>query len=233
MDLAVVYPVYNEVDLIRETAEETAEFLRASGFGDWKIVFVTDNCTDGTEELAEKLDEELEEVIHLGFSERLGKGLAFEKAFYSLDAEKFIYSDVDLSTDLKHIEDAVDHIGNGNDIAVGSRRKDNSIKRNFTREIPSIAFNELLRFGLGSKIKDHQCGFKAFDYEAVKDIIDDVESEHWFWDAEMLVKAQKEGKEIKEFSVEWKDNENSKVSVLTDSIYFLRKTAELRIKLWL
>lgn len=233
MDLAVVYPVYNEVDFIRETAEKTAEFLKQSGFEDWSIVFVTDNCTDGTEKLADKLDEENEEVIHLGFSERLGKGLAFEKAFYSLDADKFIYSDVDLSTDLKHIEDAVEYIGNGKDIAVGSRRKDNSIRRKAVREIPSIAFNELLRFGLGSDIKDHQCGFKAFNFEAVEDVIDDVESEHWFWDAEMLVKAQKKGKDIKEFPVEWEDNENSKVSVLTDSIYFLKKTAELRIKLWL
>lgn len=232
MELAVVYPVYNEVEILEDTAQRTIEFLKETDIDSFKVVFVTDGSTDGTQDEAERLEKEMPEVEHLRYEERLGKGLAFEKAFNEIEAEKFIYSDADLSTDIKHIQDAVNHLENEHDIAVGSRRLDKGLDRGFSREMPSIVFNELVRKGLGSEIRDHQCGFKAFDAEAVEDVFSEVGSDHWFWDAEMLVKAQREGKNIKEFSVDWEETSDSKVNVFRDSIYFFKKTVELRLELW-
>ena len=232
MELAVVYPVYNEVEILEDTAQRTIEFLKETEINSFKTVFVTDGSTDGTQEEADRLEKEIPEVKHLRFDRRLGKGLAFEKAFNEIDAEKFIYSDADLSTELKHIEDAVNYLENGHDIAAGSRRMDKGLDRGFRREVPSIVFNELVRKGLGSRIRDHQCGFKALNAEAVEDVFREVGSDHWFWDAEMLVKAQRKGKDIREFSVDWEESSDSKVNVFRDSIYFFKKTVELRIELW-
>ena len=232
MELAVVYPVYNEVDILEDTARRTIEFLKETDINSFKTVFVTDGSTDGTQDEADRLEKEIHEVKHLRYGERLGKGLAFEKAFNEIEAEKFIYSDADLSTDLKHIRDAVNHLDNGHDIAAGSRRIDKDLDRGFRRKVPSIVFNELIRKGFGSRVRDHQCGFKAFNAEAVEDVFSEVEGDHWFWDAEMLVKAQRKGKSIREFSVDWEESSDSKVNVFRDSIYFLRKTVELRIELW-
>lgn len=232
MELAVVYPVYNEVEILEDTARRTIEFLKKTEIDSFQTVFVTDGSTDGTQDKADRLEKKIPEVKHLRFDRRLGKGLAFEKAFNSIDAEKFIYSDADLSTDLKHIRDAVKHLEDGHDIAAGSRRMKGGLERGLKREMPSIVFNELIRKGFGSKVRDHQCGFKAFNAEAIEDVFSEVDSDHWFWDAEMLVKAQRKGKNIKEFSVDWEESSDSKVNVFTDSIYFLRKTVELRLKLW-
>lgn len=232
MELAVVYPVYNEVEILEDTARRTIEFLKETDIESFKTVFVTDGSTDGTQDEADRLEKEIPEVKHLRFDRRLGKGLAFEKAFNKIEAEKFIYSDADLSTELKHIKDAVNHLENGHDIATGSRRMDKGLDRGFRREVPSIVFNELVRKGLGSNIRDHQCGFKAFNAEAVEDVFSEVGSDHWFWDAEMLVKAQRKDKDIREFSVDWEESSDSKVNVFRDSIYFLKKTVELRLELW-
>jgi len=228
----VVYPVYNEVEILEDTAQKTIEFLRETEIDSFQIVLVTDGSTDGTQEEADRLEKEIPEIKHLKFDKRLGKGLAFEKAFQEVEAEKFVYSDADLSTELKHIEDAEKHLEKGYDIAVGSRRIEEGLDRGLKREMPSVVFNELIRKAFGSMIKDHQCGFKAFDSEAAEDVFSEVESSHWFWDAEMLVRAQRKDMDVKEFSVDWEESTDSKVSVFRDSVYFLRKTVELRINLW-
>ncbi|MFB6115580.1 MAG: glycosyltransferase [Candidatus Nanohalobium sp.] len=232
MDLAVIYPVYNEVDIIEKTARETVKALEASHIDSYRIVFVTDGSTDGTQRKADELQEEIEEVEHLSHEERLGKGGAFEKAFKQVEAENFAYCDADLSTDLKHLEEGLKYLDQGHDIAVGSRRVSNGFDRGFTREIPSIVFNEALRKFFGSEIYDHQCGFKFFEAEDSEEVIEEVDSDHWFWDAEMLIRGQRSSKNIKEFSVDWEDPGDSKVSIYKDSIYFARKLVELRIDLW-
>lgn len=232
MELAVVYPVYNEAKILEETAVKTTEFLREKGHEDFGVIFVSDGSTDGTQKEADRLEEELPEVQHLRYDKRLGKGKAFEKAFENIDAEKFVYSDADLSTELKHLEDLEELLEDGYDIAVGSRRAKSGFERGIIREIPSIAFNELIRITFNSKIRDHQCGFKAFKADEVEELFEEVESEHWFWDAEMLVRAQRNDKDIKEFAVDWEEDSDSKVNVFKDSLYFLKKTGELRLKLW-
>jgi len=231
MELAVVYPVYNEVDLIKDTATRTIEFLRENIEDDFKVVFVTDGSTDGTQQEADRLAEDFDEVKHLEYDDRLGKGLAFEKAFENIDSEIFVYSDADLSTDLKHLEDIHGFLKE-NPIAIGSRRISSGFERGMFREIPSIFFNEMLRLSFMSEVKDHQCGFKGFRAQEVDGLFDEVDSDHWFWDAEMLVRAQRNNIDIKEFPVEWEEASDSKVSVFEDSMYFLKKIFELRVKLW-
>ncbi|MFB6095642.1 MAG: flippase-like domain-containing protein, partial [Halodesulfurarchaeum sp.] len=44
----------------------------------------------------------------------------------------------------------------------------------------------------------------------------DVKDQHWFWDTEMLVKAQKGGYRVKEFPVEWTPKGDSKVDLVRD-----------------
>lgn len=232
MDLAVVYPVYNEVEILEETAEKTVQFLRNHDLN-FSVVYVTDGSTDGTQDEADRLAEEVPEVSHLEYGDRLGKGKAFERAFNEVDARKFAYCDADLSTELKHLEDLNGHLENGFSIVAGSRRLGPGFDRGPLREIPSIFFNELLRIVFGSGIRDHQCGFKGFrKEEKVQNLFKEVDSRHWFWDAEMLIRAQRKGIKIKEFPVEWSEASESKVNVFRDSLYFLKKTAELRVKLW-
>lgn len=232
MELAVVYPVYNEADILEEAANKTVNFLEDSDIRDFKVVFVSDGSTDGTQKKADKLEEKILEVKHVKHGERLGKGAAFEKAYRETEAEKIAYCDADLSTDLKHLEEAVKHLENGYSIVSGSRRVEKGLERGLRRELPSIFFNELMKKSFRSKIEDHQCGFKLFRTGDVEELFGKVDSSHWFWDAEMLVRAQRKGLEIKEFPVDWKDTKDSKVNVVKDSFYFLKKTCELRIKLW-
>ncbi len=79
------------------------------------------------------------------------------------------------------------------------------------REIASRGYNFLVRTVLGSRLHDHQCGFKAFSRERVLTILPFVRDTHWFWDTEVLVRAERQGYRITEFPVDWQQGEKTTV----------------------
>ncbi|KAF5057992.1 hypothetical protein DSECCO2_351000 [anaerobic digester metagenome] len=64
---------------------------------------------------------------------------------------------------------------------------------------------------LGSRLYDHQCGFKAFDRARLLPIIDRVRSPHWFWDTEVLVRGQHAGYPVEEIPVRWTEGPGTTV----------------------
>ncbi|AKB73751.1 Dolichol-P-glucose synthetase [Methanosarcina lacustris Z-7289] len=128
------------------------------------------------------------------------------------------YIDVDLATDMSYLEKLVRAVStDGYDFATGSRiMPDSDAKRPFKREFASWGYNSLVRLLLHSKLYDHQCGFKAFRRGALFELLDDIENQHWFWDTELLVRAQQRGYRVLEFPVYWRHGGSSKVNLVKD-----------------
>ncbi len=219
--ISVVIPAYNEAGRLKRNIETLISFLR-SNFQDFEIIIAEDGSTDGTDKVAEKLAEKYGFVRHLHSDERLGKGKAVLNGIMAAKSDVVVYMDADLSTDLHHLRELVDAIENGYDIAVGSRLMRNSeTERPITRDIPSRIYNLLVRILLRSRIRDHQCGFKAFKRDRILKIAEKARDNHWFWDTEILILAQKEGMRIKEIPVRWTHIQDGTVSVFKTSIYLL------------
>ena len=220
--LSVILPAYNEAKRIESAVERIAEFM-LSNFSDFEIIIAEDGSTDGTDEVARSLAKKYSFVTHLHSDERLGRGKALNNAIKKSRYEFVIYMDVDLSTDLRHVTDIYGALRAGYDIAIGSRLiKGSDAKRPFTRDFPSRVYNFLVRALLKSRIQDHQCGFKGFRKSRVADVLDSISDNHWFWDTELLILAQRKGLKIKEIPVRWEHGSDSKVNVFSDSIYMLR-----------
>jgi len=217
--VSVVLPAYDEADTIERTVRTTlsalGEFLPAGSF---EVVVAEDGCEDETPEIASRLAAEDGRVRHFHSDERLGRGGALNAAFRDARGDTLAYFDTDLATDMRHLEELVESVRSGDaDVATGSRwipgrRADRPAKRG----IPSRGFNLAVRGLLGSELRDHQCGFKAFSREAFETLVDDVEDEHWFWDTEMLVRAQRNGFAVAEFPVDWTPKGDSKVDLVRD-----------------
>jgi hypothetical protein len=108
----------------------------------------------------------------------------------------------------------------GYDFAIGSRLlPESDVERSGTRSIASKTYNFMVRAVLGSQVRDHQCGFKAFRRKPLLKLLDEVCAEHWFWDTELLVRAHRRGYKIKEIPVLWKSGRDTKVRLLHDSVY--------------
>ncbi len=232
VQVSVVFPAYNESDKLEEAVQKAMDTL--TGFArSFEIIIAEDGSKDGTDKLANRLSELYPKVKHLHGDERLGRGVALKNAFKKSNGEILVYMDTDLATDLKYLEAlcmAIDK--EGYDFATGSRMLPESrVERSLSRQISSKSYNFLVRAMLGSKVKDHQCGFKAFKRESVLPLLDEVNARHWFWDTEILVRASRKGYKIKEIPVEWRSGRKTKVNLFKDSFNMGRQVFHLWWKL--
>ncbi|WP_396610380.1 flippase domain-containing glycosyltransferase AglD [Haloferax sp. S1W] len=219
VDVSVVLPAYNEERTIENTVRVTLQtlesFLPADTF---EVIVAEDGCDDRTPEIADRMADEDSRVRHFHSDTRLGRGGALEHAFAAANGDTLVYFDTDLATDMRHLESLVEHVRTGEyDVATGSRwMPENVADRPVKRGFPSQVYNGLVRFVLRSDLRDHQCGFKAFSRQAFETLRDDVEDEHWFWDTEMLVRAQRTGFRVAEFPVDWEPKGDTKVDLVRD-----------------
>jgi hypothetical protein len=234
IELSVMLPAHNEAERLEDAVKLVKRAL-ADCSSSFEVLIAEDGSTDGTAELASRIAAEDPLVTHLHSDSRLGRGKALKYAFQRAKGDILVYMDVDLSTDLAYLKPLIAAIKEERyDLATGSRILEGSaVKRSFKRRTMSSVFNLLVRMLLQSKIKDHQCGFKSFRKDALMRILDEIEDEHWFWDTELLVRAQREGYKVKEIPVIWEDKggAGTKVKAFSDSTAMLRKIIRLRFKL--
>lgn len=219
VEVSVVCPAYNEQETIEDTVKAVLEtlsnFLPARAF---EVIIAEDGCDDRTPEIATRLSEQNGRVRHIHSDQRLGRGGALSHAFERAHGDILVYLDADMATDLGNLEKLVEVIRSEDfDIATGSRwLPESQVNRPAKRGIPSLGYNVLVRTVLRSDFQDHQCGFKAFDRTVLDALLPAIQDEHWFWDTEVLVKAQRRGYRIKEFPVDWTPKRDSKVDLIRD-----------------
>jgi uncharacterized protein (TIRG00374 family) len=219
VEVSVVLPAYNEEATIEHTIQTTLDTLASFlPEGAYEVLVAEDGCDDHTPDIAARIAGEDRHVRHVHSDVRLGRGGALERAFRLSSGDTLVYFDTDLATDMSHIEELIESVRSDEyDIATGSRWVSGSVvDRPIKRSVPSRGFNTLVRQLLGSGVRDHQCGFKAFDRATLFALLDNVEDDHWFWDTEVLVRAQQQGYRVKEFPVEWTAKEETKVDLIRD-----------------
>jgi glycosyltransferase involved in cell wall biosynthesis len=216
----VVLPAHNEAGILEPAVMEIIKILNKYSEV-YEIVIAEDGSTDGTDKKADELSKRSPTVRHLHSKKRLGRGKALKNAFQQSSGEILVYMDVDLATDVRQLKELIESISKERyDFATGSRLlPESKVERSGTRNITSIIYNFMVRAVLGSKVKDHQCGFKAFRREPLLQLLEEVEASHWFWDTELLVRAHRRGFRIKEIPVLWKSGRETKVRLLHDSFY--------------
>ena len=232
VDVSVVLPAYNEADKLEGAVTKISQALKETSYA-YEIIIAEDGSTDGTAECAEELTKKFPYVRHIHREKRLGRGTALNNAFKQCNGAVFVYMDLDLATDLKYLKPLIDAITfEGYDFSTGSRMlPESKVERSLSRSISSKTYNFLVRHMLGSNLKDHQCGFKAFKRDPVLALLDEVEAPHWFWDTEIMVRAHRRGYKIKEIAVEWKSGRDTKVNLLKDSWDMFRQIMRLWWKL--
>lgn len=227
-------PAYNEASTLRQNVgfiEKTVSQIVDS----YEIIIAEDGCFDETAEIATEISNNSLKVMHLHSDHRLGKGLALKRALKASNGQVFVFMDVDLSTSLDHLHDVVKLVANGYDVVIGSRHaKGSYVKRSFSRDIASRAFNLLVKLLFWDNVSDHQCGFKGFNHQALKDTVDEVTENGFLFDTELILRMKQKGLRIIEIPVNWSEPEGriSKFNVLADGMRMGIKLVRLRFILW-
>jgi glycosyltransferase involved in cell wall biosynthesis len=213
IEVSAVIPVFNDVNALERAIPASLEVL-GQITDRFELIIAEDGSTDGSPELVREWERRDPRVRLFHSDERLGRGKALNGAFSSAKGEIVCYYDVDLATDMRHLAELIDAIRQGADASTGSRLMGGSdVERTAERDIASRGYNTLVRTVLGSRLQDHQCGFKGFRKARLMALLPEVRSEHWFWDTEVLVRAQRAGYAIREFPVRWRPGQGTTVKV--------------------
>lgn len=228
----VVIPVLNEERALPGCIARLREFLGASlSEHAWRVVVADNGSTDGTAAVAQRLVEEFPDDVGYVHLEVRGRGRALRKTWLESDADVLCYMDVDLSTGLDALPTMVSGIVNdGVHVAFGSRlAKGAEIERSLKREFISRAYNVVIRTMMRTRFRDAQCGFKAMSRGAARVLIPSVVNNHWFFDTELLVIAEKRGFRMLEVPVEWDEDPDSRVHIVQTVLEDLKGLLRLRL----
>ncbi|MDP2796812.1 MAG: glycosyltransferase [Methanoregula sp.] len=212
-EVTAIIPVYNDRDSLEIAIPRSIEML-GTITGNFEIIVAEDGSNDSSADFVQEYATRDMRVRLLHSDERLGRGKALNRAIREAKGAIVCYYDVDLATDMRHLPELIAAIRNGAAISTGSRLMPASdIIRTSGREIASRTYNFLVRLFLGSRVFDHQCGFKGFNKAQIIPLLPTINSDHWFWDTEILVRAQRKGYPVAEFPVHWRAGKGTTVKI--------------------
>ncbi|MFB6145119.1 MAG: glycosyltransferase [Candidatus Nanohaloarchaea archaeon] len=170
MEVSVVIPTYNEGENIGPLIDEIEDELSNR---DFEIIVVDDGSDDGT---PDRVKDRTDEYGNVKLVERDGKsgiGSAYKEGFTRADGDIVVQSDADFSHPPRFLEDIIAAVGDGSDIAVGSRYiEDGSRNDPILRRINPLIGSYIYRYFLGCSVRDFTSGFKAYNRAAVEEILD-------------------------------------------------------------
>lgn len=230
VELSLVIPVYNQEENLKSFLPILIKRLNSMKIN-YEVIIAEDGSTDKSYEIAKEFSRKYRMVRVIHSNKRLGRGKALKNAFELARGKYVGYIDADNATKTDYISDLIKYV-KIYDVVTGSRYTRKSvIKRSVTRALLSLTFNLLVKLLFNSKVNDHQCGFKAFKKDVVNLINKYSRENHWFWDTEVLILAQKFGFNIKEFPVTWSENPRTTVKILRDIISMLIGMLRLKLRL--
>ena len=229
-EVEIVIPVHNERVALEGSVRMLHAYLSRAFPFSWQITIVDNASTDGTLGVARRLMYELPEVgaMHLPAK---GRGRALRTAWSASHARVLAYMDVDLSTELSALLPLIAPLVSGHsDVAIGTRlHRAARVERSARRELISRCYNGLLHLVLHARFSDAQCGFKAIRAQVAHDLLPLVADQEWFFDTELLVLAQRRGLRIHEVPVDWVEDLDSRVDIVSTALADLRGVARLLV----
>ncbi len=239
--LSVIVPAYNEEGRISGALESVRAY--AAGFdGGVELVVVDDGSSDGTVGVVRAFAEAVGgDGREPGFAVRLieqgrnrGKGAAVRRGMLEARGVWRLMCDADMATPIEEFDRLRPHLEAGARVVIASRDMPESRlepAQPWRRRVSGWVFRALRRSLMLRHVRDSQCGFKAFEGALAGAVFRLQEDERFAFDVEVLALAEKMGERVVEVGVLWRDNRDSRVRIVRDSVDMFRTLIRLRGRL--
>jgi glycosyltransferase involved in cell wall biosynthesis len=166
MELSIVVPVLDEVDSLPTLYRELTATLEMLGRS-YELLFVDDGSHDGSFATLEKLHRSDDRVRVIQHRRNFGKAAALQSGFRAARGEVIVTLDADLQDDPAELPRLLQHLEDGYDLVSGwkQNRQDPASKT-----LPSRLFNRATAWLTGVKLRDFNCGYKAYRREVVEEL---------------------------------------------------------------
>jgi 4-amino-4-deoxy-L-arabinose transferase-like glycosyltransferase len=225
----IVIPVYNEDHSLPNCIATLDAYMEAHVPYKYRITIADNGSKDSTWDVAQLLAKNVASVraVHM---DQKGRGRALKAIWSDSNADILAYMDVDLSTGLESFLPLIEPLVRGEaGIATGSRlQRDSQTTRSFKRETISRVYNWMVRRSVRTHFSDAQCGFKAIRKEIAKELLPSIKDMSWFFDTELLAKAERKGWTVHEVPVQWIEDTDSRVNIVKTATDDIKGLARLR-----
>jgi len=207
MKTIIIIPTYNERDNIVNLIND----IFTQNIVDLQIIVVDDNSPDKTAELVTNTQKTYQNLYLIKRYNKLGLGSAYIAGFkkaLALGADLIIQMDADFSHDPKDLPRLIETCSSGFHLAIGSRKIKGGkiIGWNWKRKLMSHGAMIIARATLRLRTKDITAGFRCYRREVLEKInLDNIKSNGYAFQEEMLYRTQKNKFQIKEIPVIFTD----------------------------
>jgi dolichyl-phosphate beta-glucosyltransferase len=232
-DVTIIVPAYNEERRIKLTLEAINEHFKCKPLTR-ELLVVDDGSRDNTVEIVASLKKDIDHLQVVTYKPNRGKGYAVRKGVEHSSGRVILFTDADNSTPIQEFEQFYPTLRE-NEVVIGSRYRDGSnivIKQPWYRILVGRAGNMLIQFFLLDGITDTQCGFKAMQHSAARNIFSRMKIDRFGFDIEMLAIGRLLDYSIKELPVSWYNSSESRVRPLKDAMRTFAELIYIKINLW-
>lgn len=165
--ISVVIPLFNEEQSLAELHRQLTATLVALG-EPYEILFIDDGSRDGSWNVIETLATGDPAVRAIRFRRNFGKARALDDGFLLAKGDSVFTMDADLQDDPAEIPRFLEKLkSEGLDVVSGWKRKRYDP---WHKVGPSRVFNWMVSKLTGCRLHDHNCGFKLYRSEVVRNV---------------------------------------------------------------
>ncbi len=230
--ISIIIPAHNEENRLSHTLDDYLGYYANITDGSFEIIVVCNWCKDRTLQLAEEYATRTNKVRVINFPEKIGKGGAIKEGFKVSKGSLCLFVDADGSTSAQESSKLAFSLHqNGTDVAIGSRKADGSkiiIPPPLSRRLAAKGFNTLVRLLFNLSFRDTQCGAKAFKKNAATFVLENVQTNDFTFDLDLLWQLRNNGYHITEVPIIWEHRPGSTLTIHKDMPEMLRQVLKLR-----
>lgn len=192
--ISAFLPVFNEGENIEKAVLSIKKYL-TKRFKDFEILVISDGSTDNTNEIVRELSKNDKRIKLFTRNRRLGYGAGLKAGFTHASYAIIFYTDGDNQFNIEDIDKLLPLLSSYDIVSAYRINRKDPLMRIFLANI----YNLLVRILFGLKIKDVDASFKLYK----KEVLDKIRliTNTGLTDAEVLIKAQREGYKIGQIGV--------------------------------
>ncbi len=193
-NISCVIPAFNEAECIEGTVTRANEALLRHA-ADYEIIVVDDGSVDDTIDVLRSVRKTITRLTVISHETNLGYGAALRTGFLAARMPLIFYTDADNQFDPGEMSLLLPHTNTSHIVAGYRVKRSDPPPRLFFSRI----YNSTVNRAFGTSFIDINCAFKIFRREIFHNIA--IDSDGFFVDAEILVKATRLDMKITEVGV--------------------------------
>jgi len=194
--ISVIIPCYNEEKIISNSIQRIYNFFEEKQYI-FEVVVINNASTDNTLEILNEINKNYQ--INILNENKKGKGNAIKLGLLNLKFDNVLILDADLSTDINEFKD--EWLNLQDKLLIGSRYLGDEIDSPKIRKISGFILNHIIRLFFDVDFRDTQCGFKFIAYNDINSLANELSTEGFMYDLDLITLCKKKNIDINEIPI--------------------------------